>query len=141
MIYYVVNKSDNDLDFHLKSQTWYLRYGTPDIVFSMENLAADWASHELLSHIALRSFAPHTTRSDMQVGQDLVSVAGESLNGFHLVAGGFPAHSRFRDDSLEALVRERFAEDYAVIDKLKEKRAPLISLRMEPVRAPETAQS
>ncbi|WP_034194498.1 MULTISPECIES: sulfotransferase family 2 domain-containing protein [Burkholderia] len=108
---------DEQLDPHWRSQSAFLTE-KPTIFLRMEALRDQWISHPLLREIELKTYAPHATKSDLNVGINVLDVSGEAFLGFKEICGQFPASSQFRDLDLVERVRTRFAQDYALIDSV-----------------------
>ncbi|MBB5412597.1 hypothetical protein HDG34_006574 [Paraburkholderia sp. HC6.4b] len=107
---------DEQLDPHWRSQSSFLREAKPTNYLWMDALAEQWASNPLLKDIALKTYAPHATKSALHVGENVLDVNGEAFLGFKEICGCFPSSSQFRDDELVNLIERRFEDDYKLID-------------------------
>ncbi|RPE66429.1 sulfotransferase family protein [Pacificibacter maritimus] len=105
-------REDAVLDQHWQSQTYHLHGATPTVVIDMEALSTDWQANEVLKDIELKNFAPHATRSNIEITKDLSRIDGSEIAIFRKIADQFPPQAAFKNPKLEALVRNRYAEDY-----------------------------
>ncbi|WP_181969855.1 sulfotransferase family 2 domain-containing protein [Paraburkholderia sp. DHOC27] len=112
---------DEQLDPHWRSQSSFLQTVKPSIYLRMDRLAAQWSSNSLFKNIELRSYAPHATGSNLDVGANVIDASGEAFLGFKEICGGFPSHRQFYDPALVELVKTRFAEDYRLLQESAEK--------------------
>lgn len=114
-VQYVCSRSDDELDQHWQSQTHHLDGVKPTIVLDFRHLGEQWALAPELKGIPLRDFKPHATASNLVIEKNLCAAEGAHIGIFRQISGQFPPQSCFYDERLEALIRKRYADDYALM--------------------------
>lgn len=116
-VHYVCSREDDLLDQHWQSQTFHLDGAEPTIVLDFRHLSEQWAENPTLKDIPLRDFKPHATASSLEIEKNLCGIDGDNIGIFRQIAGQFPPQSCFYDDRLETMVRKRYSEDYALMER------------------------
>ena len=89
------------------------------IFLDMADLEGQWRRVPALRDIPLRTFAPHATTATLPLARQLVGTPGHQIIGYRAVTGTWPPKTCFDRPDLRRLVRDRFRDDYALIERVR----------------------